>query len=166
MEAIIWRSISGFEGLYSISNTGTIISHHKRNANKVITQRNDRGGYKTVRLSKNGKVSTQFVHRLMALTFIDSLFGKKFVNHIDGDKQNNSVENLEWVSHSENMIHAYKIGLVVKSKHVARKVVDMCSGTIYKSIKEASDKTGIPYSTCKNFLNGNRINKTCLQMVA
>ena len=50
----------------------------------------------------------------MALTFVDFLLGKNFVNHIDGDKQNNSIENLEWVSHSENMIHAYKMGLIRK----------------------------------------------------
>ena len=166
LEEIIWKPITGFENLYKISNTGVIISLHKRNLNREIAQRIDRAGYLTVRLSKNGIVSTQYVHRLLAKAFIDRIEGKSFVNHVDGSKLNNSLENLEWVSHSENIQHAYSIGLINRTQNISRKVINICLGAIYQSIKEAAYKNRIPYSTCKNFLNGNRKNKTCLRLVA
>lgn len=68
-------------------------------------------GYKIVGLSINGKLSTKKVHRLVAECYIDNVNNKPQVNHIDGDKLNNNSNNLEWVTNSENMLHAYRIGL-------------------------------------------------------
>ena len=166
MEEIIWKPIVGYENLYNISNTGKIVSLHKRHFYKKISQRIDRAGYLTVRLSKNGKISTQYIHRLLAFAFVDNVEGKLFVNHRNGKKLDNSIQNLEWVTHSENMQHAYKTGLIANFKITSRKVVDICSGSIYMSIKEAAEQNDIPYSTCKNYLNGFRKNKTCLRLVA
>lgn len=114
MEEIIWSPISGYEDLYKISNTGKIISLHKRNRNYEISQRIDRAGYNTVRLSKNGENATKYIHRLIAYAFIPPVEGKLFVNHVNGDKLDNRIENLEWVTFAENMQHAYKIGLIRK----------------------------------------------------
>lgn len=66
------------------------------------------GGYKRVTFSVDGKISRHMVHRLVALLFIPLEEGKDFVNHIDNNRTNNSVSNLEWVTHSENMIHCHK----------------------------------------------------------
>jgi hypothetical protein len=74
----------------------------------VVSQRINNRGYKTVRLSS----STKMVHRLVAEMFIPNTDGKPFINHIDGNKLNNHVSNLEWCTHSENMRHAIRTGLM------------------------------------------------------
>ena len=79
MEQTIWKPISGFEGLYKINRTGNILSLHKRHFKREVSQRIDRAGYLTVRLSKNGKVSTQYIHRLLGLTYIPEIEGKSFL---------------------------------------------------------------------------------------
>jgi len=161
LEEVIWRPVIGFEGLYKISNTGRIISFHKRNFDQEISQRIDRGGYLAVRLSKQGKTSTQYVHRLVALAFIDILEGKPYVNHINGDKLDNRIENLEWVTHAENIQHAYKIGSYNKTELT---IIDKCTGKTYYSIMQAAKHLNICYSTCRSYLNGTiKTNKSCLE---
>ncbi len=118
----IWADIEGFEGYYQISNLGIV-----RSVDRVVTHErtgvmrfkgkllsmclNKKDGYKRVYLSKNRKPSKFFVHVLVASYFIEKVNGKVFVNHKDGIKTNNRVDNLEWVTKSENQIHAYKTGL-------------------------------------------------------
>lgn len=130
-----------------------------------MEQRLDRGGYHTVRLNKpNIKSSTQYVHRLLGFAFIENPLNKCCINHIDGDKLNNSIENLEWVTTAENMQHAYNIGL---SKIQAKSVYDTCTGKVYASIKEAAKALNINYGTCRNYLNGNiKTNNTFLRFAA
>lgn len=101
-----WRDIPGYEGLYKVSNYGRI----KRNG-RLKTFRIDRGGYCTVWLSRDSVQKNFKVHRLVAQAFLPNPNNKLTVNHIDGCKQNNVVENLEWATHSENIIHANKTGL-------------------------------------------------------
>ncbi len=96
-------------------------------------------------------------------TLLENPNNKCCINHIDGNKLNNSLNNLEWVTTSENMKHAYKLGLVVSLPGRCKKIIDKCSGAVFESIKNAADYYLIPYSTCKNYLNGNRPNPTCLQ---
>ncbi|MEP7377605.1 MAG: NUMOD4 motif-containing HNH endonuclease [Chitinophagaceae bacterium] len=126
MEREIWRSIRGFEWIYEISNTGIVRSvdrwsYHPENKqahylkSKRLKPRINNCGYVDVRLFKNGKIVTRFIHRLMAEAFIPKLPEKEEINHIDGVKTNNSIENLEWVTHQENMAHAYKLGLIKKT---------------------------------------------------
>lgn len=102
----IWKDVVGYEGLYQVSNLGRV----KRNRHIKSTSL-DRGGYVTVSLCKKSNQKTLKMHRLVALSFIPNPLRKKTVNHIDGNKKNNCVDNLEWSTYSENHKHAYKLGL-------------------------------------------------------
>lgn len=105
-----WRDIPGFEGLYQVSNSGKVKSLRRGAELKPGT---DKGGYLYVGLCSRGIQKTCKIHRLVALAFLPNDEGKRTVNHIDGNKLNNSVDNLEWATHSENIIHAVKNGLRV-----------------------------------------------------
>lgn len=107
-----WRKIiiDGEETMYSVSDTGEV-RNDKTNyiLKKLISSR----GYYTIRLSVNKKCScTKQVHRLVCNAFLPNIYNKPFVNHIDGNKLNNNIKNLEWCTHQENIIHAIKTGLI------------------------------------------------------
>lgn len=106
----IWKKIEKYED-YEVSNLGRIKSL-KRNNNKILKQKPNKFGYLIVGLFNNAnKNKKMLVHRLVAEAFIPNPLSKPQVNHIDGNKQNNNVNNLEWCTNSENQIHAYKTGL-------------------------------------------------------
>ena len=108
----LWRDIVGFEGIYKISNFGDIKSlPRKRVKGKILNPAKNNRGYLRVGLCKDGRVRYESVHRLVAETFISTPQNLPAVNHIDGNKLNNNVENLEWVTKGQNQIHAYRIGL-------------------------------------------------------
>ena len=113
----IWKDIPEYEGLYQISNYGQIKSltfinkQCKKKREKILKSYINNRGYKIIKLTKNKTKKAFFIHRLVAENFIDNLENKKEVNHIDGNKLNNNVKNLEWCTRSENMHHAYEIGL-------------------------------------------------------
>lgn len=109
-----WKDIKGYEGLYKISTCGDVVSYpNKSNHNneKLLKWFVHDNGYAYVFLYKNGKRKSFAVHRLIASTFLKTKHGKNQVNHKDGIKLNNFVENLEWCSQEENQQHAFKNGL-------------------------------------------------------
>ncbi len=140
----IWKPVPAFESHYSICNYGNIISHHKRYKDHIIHPRIDRGGYLSVRLSKEGKTYTRYVHRLLAEAFIPNPLGLPHVHHRSGNKLQNDLKNLQWVSHQTNVIEAYKQGL----NSTAKQIVDTSTGKLYTSITEAAQAAGLNYNTC------------------
>lgn len=121
----IWRSVKGYEGFYEISNKGRlkslkrsfIIPYSKGVVNKgekILYHQVCIKGYASCKLSLKGKSRRIKIHRLVAIAFIPNTYNKPQVNHINGIKTDNRVENLEWVTNSENQLHALKNGL--KSK--------------------------------------------------
>jgi hypothetical protein len=100
--------IDGFPD-YSIDKEGNIFNRHGRIIKGYINNK----GYRCVQLSRRSQIKGKLVHRLLGLMFICNHENKPQINHIDGNKLNNSLSNLEWVTGEENAIHAYQLGLKV-----------------------------------------------------
>lgn len=118
----MWKDIVGFEGFYEISDSGLVRSRDRNSVDSLGRKRYRYGmilnpdvapnGYYRVTLAKNGKKVQKYLHRLLAEHFIPNPQKFPQVNHKDGNKLNCSLDNLEWVSVKENVIHAYKHGLI------------------------------------------------------
>lgn len=104
----MWKEIPGTEGQYQISNYGKV---RTVKTGRVLTPAIDARGYERVCLFKMDRDRRYKVHRLVAITFIPNPDNKPQVNHKDGNKRNNFVDNLEWVTNEENMRHANETGL-------------------------------------------------------
>ncbi len=112
-----WKEIKN-GNYYQISNLGNVRSLNYKNTGltKILKQSNHKDGYKIISIYFNKIRKTVRIHRLVANAFIENTYNKSEVNHINGIKDDNRVENLEWCTHSENIIHSYKIGLQVGLK--------------------------------------------------
>lgn len=107
-----WKLIENLDSKYSVSNTGLI---RNNKSGRILKQHLGKTGYMVISFKpygKNGKALTLKVHRLVANAFVPQIEGKIFVNHKDGIKTNNVWYNLEWVTKSENTIHAMSHGLL------------------------------------------------------
>lgn len=107
------QPIKDYEGKYSITHQGDVVNAKGKT---LMFSINKKTGYKTVSLWKNNKGSTKTIHRLVAITYLPNPYNLPEVNHIDGNKLNNHVDNLEWVTRSGNIQHAYDSGLVKRTK--------------------------------------------------
>lgn len=104
----LWKDVNGYEGLYQVSNQGRVKSIR---SNKIHKKRLTHDGYVKATLTVNYKSKDFRVHRLVAEHFIPNPESKETVNHIDGNKENNNMDNLEWATRSEQNLHSYKLGL-------------------------------------------------------
>lgn len=135
----MWKDVNDFEGLYRVSDKGEVYSEI---TNKILRPAKNRCGYMQVVLSKNGKLKYITVHRLVAKAFIPNPECKKQVNHKDGNKENNSVDNLEWCTSQENIMHCIYV-LNKRKVPVAQCLKDGTVVRIWGSIVEAGRGTGI-----------------------
>ena len=149
----VWKDIKGYENLYQVSNYGNVKSLDRYIKNKngkmqfyneKILRPNDSKGYLKVTLSKNNRQRTFRIHVLVAKTFISNPENKPEVNHKDGNKHNNHIDNLEWNTRRENEIHAYQNGLAKPSKKQKEAVA--------KYAKENYSKKIIQYDLNGNFI--------------
>jgi hypothetical protein len=169
----IWKDIEGYEGVYQVSNLGRVksLKYGIKSRIKILSGAISSNGYFYVALYKNKKIVKISIHRLVAITFINNPEQKEQVNHIDGNKTNNFYNNLEWATRSENMKHAFKTGLNKSSDLQKQKtiesnsslIIDIITGVIYKSIREASRRYDIPYPSLCSMLRNEMKNKTSLQ---
>lgn len=126
MRVEVWKSVKGYEGLYEVSTFGRVKALSRTYTDKngrvstikerIMKQSIGNAGYWQTALRRNGVSSTTNIHRTLAETFVPNPDKKPFVNHIDGNKTNNEISNLEWVTHEENIKHAAKNGLMKKGE--------------------------------------------------
>lgn len=107
----IWKDVKGYEYFYRVSSLGNVTRKKGIQCKKerVIKMHDNGSGYKAVSLSVDSKVKKEYVHRLVAMSFLPNTENKEEVNHIDGDRSNNNLVNLEWVTRSENHFHRYTV---------------------------------------------------------
>lgn len=156
---------------YSIKENGEITNNKSGKTMKAYINK----GYYKVNLHVNGVKEVVLLHRMLGFAFIPNPENKKFMNHKDGNKLNNDLTNLEWVTQSENAKHAWdtglnktgresirKVGLSNKGKasHKTKKVINTETGEIFESSKVIAEKTGIKYPYINQLLNGKRSNNT------
>jgi len=164
----VWKDVKGFEDYYQISNLGRLKRKIGVQAKKerILKQIDNGNGYKCVCLSKNGKILRMYVHRLVAINFLENKDNKEEVNHIDGVRSNNVLTNLEWVTRSENHYHRYKVlkqrGVNYgktgeknwKSKPVKKLDLNNNVLKIYPGVMEAMRQTGINESSIRSCIYG------------
>lgn len=123
----VWKDVKGYENLYEVSNLGRVKSkdrfttgnRNRKLKGKILIQCKNNLGYCIVYLCKDGKPKTTRVHRIVAGAFIENPTNKPYINHKDGNPQNNNVDNLEWCTQKENIHHAFKTGLVKRHGKLA-----------------------------------------------
>lgn len=193
MKDEIWKDCKHYEGLYQVSNYGrvkglkrTIICKNgveKPIEEKYITQHDNGNGYLFVNLYKHNKSKREYVHRLVAMAFIPNPENKPTVNHKDEDKQNNHVDNLEWMTYKENNNYGThnergketrdkngtnekqrqrwitnnpaKTNPKTRGKNAYAKKV-FCNGLVFECIKDCAEHFKINYGTMRGYLSNKK----------
>jgi len=147
------KVIAGYPD-YTISTNGDVTSYRRSKAGKVMKGGVHVQGYRQINLSKDGSSKTERLHRLVTQAFIPNPDNKEEVNHIDGDKLNNNVTNLEWCTSSENTQHAWDTGLRPDcTKHLRSAIIKLRSeGLSYANIAK---ELGCGTVTAWNHINKN-----------
>ena len=142
----IWKDVPEYEGLYQASNLGRIKSLPRTTTKGGVLKEyiNKRNGYCYVSLTKNNKATTHRVHKLVYSAFLGEMVTTKYdvnrqVNHIDGKKTNNSINNLEICTQSENVRHAFKNGLI---RIVGIKTICLDNEEVFATLSDASRSVG------------------------
>lgn len=152
-----WRAIQGYEGYYEVSDSGLVrsldriisVARHgyRRIRGKIMKPTVNNEGYMVVHLRRDGTTFVAFIHRLVAQAFIPNPYNYPVVNHINGNKQNNEVTNLEWATYTENNIHA----LLNHLRQPRGTMIAMVTGCgyierLFRSSYDAARVTGISHS--------------------
>ena len=145
------KKVELLDSQYFVDEKGNVLNKY----GKKVFQYTDKDGYKYIVLRRKGKRKKFLIHRLVAKSYLDNPLGHPQVNHIDGNKTNNDVSNLEWVSPGENQLH---------SRYVLNNVTGfadtpvMCleTGKVYRSTRDAWRDTGVGYSHISECAKGKR----------
>lgn len=165
----MFKKVKGFEDYYEVNEIGIVRSIDRLVWNgkgyllkrsQEIKQQTNKKGYKICYLSKNSKQKTCLVHRLVAEAFIPNPNNYEQVNHIDCNKTNNNVDNLEWCSNLQNQRHAIANGLIHRSSNCGRKKIKVKKIDI-KTKKTLEIYNSIAEAGRKNKLNSANINSVC-----
>lgn len=151
----VWKDIVGYEGLYKVSSKGQIYSVKRKRKMNLTTNKN---GYKHVKLYTKGKYKTISIHRLVAKTFLENPENHPVVNHLDEDKLNNNVENLEWCTQKQNVNHGtgrQRRAEAVKMQ-VEQYTLDFQYIKTYKSAIDIQKELGFHQSAISRVCRGER----------
>lgn len=178
-----WRSVVGYEGLYEVSDMGNVrgiarkVERVGRWGNveqvsvpeRMLSKKLNSNGYLRVSLSKDNVVKQAFVHRLVALAFLDKPDGRDYIDHLNGNRRDNRVENLRWVTQGENIRFAYAAGSRVyypmpaearaKASRASSRPVVRSDGKWYPSTAAAARDLGVTTGHIGHALHGRC--KTC-----
>ena len=133
-----------FNEKYSITEDGRVFNNKRKKEKKSFI---DKHGYCRIGLDKQNK--KYFIHRLVAITYIKNLENKETVNHKDGNKLNNHVDNLEWMNNSENLNHAFNNNLIKRRPIKCKK-----TGKVWESLNQAAKENNINPGHLYNMLKG------------
>ena len=171
----IWKDIENYEGLYQVSNLGRIKGLERSTSfgnNKTRIRKSQilkpilNKGYARQKLCKNGKAKCCLIHRLVGYAFMENPYNKKTINHKDGNKLNNNVNNLEWNTHRENVRHSFKelnrksgqwmLGRKGKLHNRSKSVICTTTNQYYDSITIAAEQLGIRVACISRVLRKER----------
>lgn len=149
----IWKDIEEYAGLYQVSNLGRV---KRIKSDRVLTGCKNTGGYIQVHLSKNNVVSNKLIHRLVAEAFIPKSENKPQVNHIDEDKTNNRVDNLEWSTAKDNLNHGTRNERSSKTKSIPIIAINLKSGDVeeFYGTNECARQLRLNHSHITSVLKG------------
>lgn len=172
MNTEIWKDIKDYEGMYQCSSYGRVrsldryVEEHngKKQFRKgqIIKPRLNKNGYLQLALNKNSKRKMKYVHILIAETFLENNEKLETVNHKDGNKLNNNMDNLEWASYSENNQHAYsELNRSVTKEGAKPKTVyfiDTQDNSVkqFNSIKETTINVGLSHTQINRYIHSNK----------
>ncbi len=158
-----WRVvvIEGITTKYEVSSHGRL-----RRGQLQLKSSSLKNEYISCCIRVNGRSHTTRIHRIVGSAFIENPNGYTEINHIDGIKSNNKIENLEWCSRVRNIRHSFEIGLCVRPRgekshlyNKGRKIIDMVTGISYPSVATAALALGVPRTTIGAEVNGFRPSK-------
>ena len=144
----VWIPVKDFPG-YQVSNDGLI---RNSKTGRILKTQIDIHGYRVLTLRRDKQQISVAVHRIVASSFYDGNHTGLDVNHIDGNKLNNHIRNLEYCTRQENIRHAFRTGLKVPSRRMKIRVIE--TGEVYESIRDCQRKTGFDQSSISKCLSG------------